>query len=129
MSLEEAIKANTAAVEKLTAQLAKGGGSASTGSKPTGKAGGKSTSGAKGVTVDQVAEAFGGYLNSGSAAAKKKAKLVVKGIVENFDAERITKIDPEQFKEAMELLAKYKDGEDPLELFESDDDDDDDGMV
>lgn len=132
MSLEDKIDALTAAIEANTKALTGGAGTKSTGTKSTGTKStgtkGKSSSGANGVTVDQVAEAFGGYLNSGSAAAKKKAKLVVKGIVENFDAERITKIDPEQFKEAMELLAQYKDGEDPLDLFDSDEDDDD-GMV
>lgn len=126
MSLEQKIEALTAAIEANTKVHSGGKAPAkSTGGKSTG---GKSTTGAKGVTVDQVAEAFGGYLNSGSAAAKKKAKLVVKAIVEKFDAERITKIDPDDFKEAMGLLTEYKDGDDPLGIFEEEDDDDD-GMV
>ena len=128
MSLEEALAANTAALEANTAALT--GGKASTGTAakktPAKKPAAKKPAA---VTVDVVAEKFGAFLNSGSAAAKKKAKVIVKGIVDNYEAERITKIDPDSFEEAIAFLKQYQDGEDPLELFESEDDDDDDGMV
>ena len=136
MSLEAKAKAFTTALIDLMTEIAASGGEspAKTTSKPaSGKpASGKAAGGKKGaeITVDTVAEKFGNYLNTGSAAAKKKAKIVVKGIIEHFEAERISKIDPDQFGEALKLLKQYEDDEDPLDLFDEDgEDDDDDGMV
>ena len=125
MSLEAALAANTAALEANTAALTGGKAPAkAAGSKPAGRAAKKAD-----ITVDVVAEKFGDFLNTGSAAAKKKAKLVVKGIVTHFEVERITKLDAEDFPKAMELLGQYQEGEDPLELFDEENEDDDGGMV
>lgn len=127
MSLEAKIEALTTAVENLTAKMEGGAPAKSTGTaKP--KATGTAKAKPKGPTVDDVAEKFATYMNKGSAAAKKKAKVVVKGIVDHFEAERITKIDPDSFPEALKLLEAYEDGEDPLELF-GEEEEDDGGMV
>ena len=124
MSLEDRIAELTAAVEANTAALL--GGEAPAKKAPAKKAPAKKTTTKKGPTVDEVAEKFGAYMTTGSAAAKKKAKQVVKAITEHFEVERVTKIDPGQFQEALDMLAQYEDDEDPLGVF---DEDDDDGMV
>ena len=129
MSLEDRIAELTAAVEANTAALLGGEAPARKGNTATrrgGKATGEKTTTKKGPTVDEVAEKFGAYMTTGSAAAKKKAKQVVKAITEHFEAERVTKIDPGQFQEALDILAQYEDDEDPLGVF---DEDDGDGMV
>lgn len=131
MSLEAKTQALAEAFADLFTEIAGGSGGAkkapakSTGSKTSNSRSGKKAE----ITVDDAAEKFGDYLNKGSAAAKKKAKQVVKAIVAHFDAERITKMDLDDLPEAMKLLEGYQDGEDPLDLFGDDDDDDDDGMV
>lgn len=130
MSLEAKTQALAEAFADLFTEIAGGSGGGKAPAKSTGSKTSNSRSGKKAeITVDDAAEKFGDYLNKGSAAAKKKAKLVVKGIVAHFDAERITKMDLDDLPEAMKLLKAYQDGDDPLDLFEDDDDDDDDGMV
>jgi hypothetical protein len=124
MSLEDRIAELTAAVEANTAALL--GGDAPAKKAPAKKAPAKKTTTKKGPGVDEVAEKFGAYMNTGSAAAKKKAKQVVKAITEHFEVERITKMDPDQFQEALDMLAQYEDDEDPLGVF---DDEDEEGMV
>lgn len=125
MSVEAKAKALSDALVDLMTEIAGSGGGSTkaTGSKPA--SGRKpAASKKKEIMVDDLAEAFGKYLNTGNAAAKKKAKSAVQGIVANFDAERVTKLDPDNFEEALDLLKQYQDGEDPLSLFDEDDGDD-----
>jgi hypothetical protein len=130
MSLEQAIKDLTAAVEANTAALA--GGASKPASKPAGKAAEKPAGKAaskpaakKGPGPDVLAETFGLYLKTGSAAERKEAKANVKAIIDHFEVDRITNLDPEHYEEALALLEQFKDGEDPLGDGEEEEEDDD----
>lgn len=130
MSLEQALAENTAALKALTAAM---GGKASTKSAAdaaieaeatrAAKAGaGKSTK-AKGPTLDDIKARFGAYL--GIEDKKERALRVanVKKICEKFDAAAISKADEKHWPEALELLTKFEEGEDPF----AEDGDDDEG--
>lgn len=125
MSLEAKTQALATAFADLIAEIAGGstGETKSAGGKAAG-AKGKAAGKKAGTTVDQLAEKFGAFLSSGSAAEKKKAKQIVGAIVQHFDAERVSKIDPENFDEALTMLAAYQNDDDPLDLFDGDGDDD-----
>lgn len=116
--LTAALEANTAIQEKVLAAL-QGGKAASaktetkaapkTESKPAGtKAGGK-----KKTSVEDVAEAFGGYLGVKDKAEREERKANVKSIVEYFGVNKATEIDPDSFDEALGYLQQYIDGETP----------------
>lgn len=100
--LIEALKANTAAHG--------GGGKDKPASKPASKPAEK-----KATTVDHVAKKFSAYLAEGG----DDAKAAVKKIVAKFGAKRVTEIPEENYDEALDLLAQYVDGEDPLSDGES----------
>lgn len=128
MSLEDAINKLTAAVEANTKALggkapAKETAGSSKPSKPA-----ASSKKKDGPDLDEVVDKFGTYLNEGSAAHKKKAKKIVAAILSKFDQARVSKLEPDDFVEALDLLAQYQEGEDPLDVFE-DEEDDDDGMM
>lgn len=110
MSLESEIKALREAIEANTAALA---GSESPAKATTKSTGTKRTT-TKTTTVDQVAKVVGTYLTEGDKAEKAKAKKNVQKIVDHFDAERVSLIDPDKFDEVLEMVASFKEGEDPI---------------
>lgn len=126
MSLEQAIKDLTAAVEANTAALA--GGESKPAAKAPAKAPAKKAPAKKaekkGPGPDDLAEAFGAYLKNGSAAERKEAKTHVKAIIDHFEVDRITNLDAEHYEEALAMLEQYKDGEDPLGDGEEEEEDD-----
>lgn len=119
MSLEAAIVKLTEAVEANTAALT-GGAAKPSGTKAADKpaskpAAGKKPAGkAKGPSPDDLAQAFGEYLKTGGSDERAEAKANVKKIIGHFDVDRITNLDAENYQEALDLLAQFKDGEDPL---------------
>lgn len=115
MSLEAAIVKLTEAVEANTAALT-GGAAKPSGTKPASKpAAGKKPAGkAKGPSPDDLAQAFGEYLKTGGSDERAEAKANVKKIIDHFGVDRITNLDAENYQEALDLLAQFKDGEDPL---------------
>lgn len=119
MSIEDKLAELTEALKENTEALQSGGGSATSKSSGT-KAPSKSTTKKDGITADQLAENFAEFMAEGSATDKKKAKKIVKAIVDHFGAARVSEIDFEDGPKAMELLKQYKDDEDPLEIFEED---------
>lgn len=118
--LADSLDRNSAAMEALNK---KAGGSApaaadkpATASKPAANkpAAGKASGGkAKALTVDDIAEAFGGYLKGGDADARAEAKDNVKAILNHFGVERASHIDPSDFAEAMKFLKQFQAGETP----------------
>lgn len=128
MSLEAKIEALTAAVEANTeAVLAAAGGAAKAPAK-SGTVAKKTTAAKKTTkkapTADDLAEQFGSYMKTGSKDARDEAKANVKAIIGHFDVDRITNLDEENYAEALELLAKFKAGENPLDDDEEEGDDD-----
>lgn len=123
MSVEAKTQALASALADLITEIAGSGGASKPASKPAAGKKPAASSKKKEIMVDDLAEAFGKFLNTGNAAAKKKAKTAVQGIVAHFEAERVTKLDPDNFEEALDLLKQYQDGEDPLSLFEEEEDD------
>lgn len=122
MSLEAKIEELTAKIGELIETM---GGETKPAGKAPAKASGKTpakSGGKKPTSPDAVAEAFGTYLASGSTAEKKKARQVVKAVVDKFDVERISALDASDFDEALSILKEYQAGEDPLEIFEEDED-------
>lgn len=129
--LADSLDRNSAAMEALNK---KAGGSAPAAadkpaaSKPAANkpAAGKASGGkAKALTVDDIAEAFGGYLKGGDADARAEAKDNVKAILNHFGVERASHIEPENFAEAMKYLKQFQAGETPD--FMNDDGGDEDG--
>lgn len=122
-ALTAAIEANTEIHKKVLAALQKAGGAStsSTASAGTKPAGDKPK---KGPTVEDIQAAFGDYLSVTDKAELKERKANVAKINNHFEVERITKADPSKFKEALALLKKFIDGEDP---FEEEGDGDDEG--
>lgn len=129
MSLEAKIDLLIEALDRNTA--AKGGDDAAPAKKTAAankpaanKTTPKKTTAKKGPTVDDLAERFGNYMKAGTKAEKAEAKANVMKIVEHFESDRITNIDPENFQEALDLLTQFEEGEDPLGGEEEDDGDD-----
>jgi hypothetical protein len=128
MSLEAAIKELTEAVKANTAAVS---GGAATGTKPAGtkpaagakKPAAKKPAAKKGPTADTIAEAFGEYLKTGDKEERDTAKTHVKAIIAHFDVGRITELDESNYQEALDLLAQYKEGEDPFGEEEEEDGD------
>lgn len=151
MSLEEALKENTAAVLKhnalLEKMLAGAGGKAtapaSTEKKTTAPADKKAdapapkkttASKSKGeITTEMMAEKVTAYLKTGDAATRADRKDHVKQIIDHYEVERFTAIEPTDFAEALEMLAAFGRGENPFSNGDDDGDDDgdgeDDGMI
>lgn len=122
MSLEAKIEALTAAVEALTEQVttqnatvAKAlGGKATTGStasKSTGTAAKKTTTSTakkttakpKAPTAEDIRGLFGPYLAGATDKATKKRLIeTTKPLLEHFGVDKITEVDEEQRKEALE---------------------------
>lgn len=130
MSLEAQIKELTEALRENTEALLSGGGAPAKGKAPAkSKADDEEKAPAKGgrkakITADVMAKKYAAFLSEGSAAEKKKAKQIVKGILEHLDAERVSAIEAENWDEAVELLTQYQNGEDPLDILDGGDDDD-----
>lgn len=123
MSLEAAIEKLTAAVEANTAALT--GGKAPATKAPAKKAPAKKAPAKKsGPTSDDLATAFGEYLKTGDKDDRAAAKANVKAIIDHFEVDRITNLDEDKYQEALDLLAQYKEGEDPLGGGEEEGDDD-----
>lgn len=119
MSLEEAIKANTAAVEALRAAVtqqnetvakalgAKGG----TAAKSTSTTAAKKTTTTKkapakpkALTAEDVRSLFGPYLaGAADKATKKRLIETTKPLLEHFGVDKITEVDAEQREEALKL--------------------------
>lgn len=118
MSLEQKAQALTDALIAVMQEVAGGGApakSAPAKSTPAKKTTAKKPAAKKAPTADDIAEAFGSYMKSGDEEERTTAKENVKAIITHFDVERITKLDASLFPEALELLAAFKRGEDPLE--------------
>lgn len=129
MSLEAKIEELTGKIDELIAVMGNGEAKAPAKKAPASGGAKKATTASKkkGPSPDDVAEAFGTYLTTGSATEKKKARTVVKAIVDKFEVERITALDESDYEEALQLLKDYQSDEDPLDLF--DDEGDDDSML
>lgn len=140
MSLEAAIKELTEAVKANTAALGgKAPAKASTKSddddeapkKPAagkpgaGKAGGK-PSGKKAPTVEDIAKRFGAYLTGKTGTDKKTAAKNVTKIVEHYDVERVSEVDPDEFPALLAMLDKFEAGENPFEDEDGEEDEDED---
>lgn len=135
--LTAALEANTAAINKMIEMS--GGKAAASGTKAaeskasTGtKASGTKATGAKAgtkkkTTVDDIAEAFGGYLGVKDKAEREERKANVKAIVDYFGVAKATELDPENFDEALGYLQQYIDGETPEFDGAGDDEGGDDG--
>ena len=126
MSLEEAIKANTAAVLEHTAQLKLmlgGAKPAAAGTKPAAAAATKPTASAPAkttttkkkaeTTAEDVAAKVTAFLKVGDKALRDERKEQVKTIIDHYGADRFTNIDPASFDEALGFLAAYEAGEAP----------------
>lgn len=115
--LIESLDRNSAAMEALNKKA--GGAAPAASEKPASKpaaskpAASKASGKAKTLTVDDIAEAFGGYLKGGDADARAEAKDNVKAILNHFGVERASHIDPGDFAEAMKYLNQFKAGETP----------------
>lgn len=103
MSLEQAIKDLTAAVEANTAAHAGGSAPAkTTGAKKP--AAGKKPATKKGPTQDDVTTKFGEYLKVSDKDEREACKANVKLILGEVGAARITEIEEADFVRALELL-------------------------
>lgn len=133
MSLEAAIKELTEAVKANTAALG-GKAPAKTSTKtddedeapkkPAGKPAGK-PSGKKAPTVEDIAKRFGAYLTGKTGTDKKTAAKNVTKIVQHYDVERVSEVDPDEFPTVLAMLDKFEAGEDPFEDGEEEEDEDD----
>ena len=111
-ALTKAVEANTAAVEKQNETVAKAlGGSAA---KSTGTAAKsttakktttrKSTAKPKALTGEDIRGLYGPYLAGASDKATKKRLIeTTKPLLEHFGVDKITEVDEDQRKEAMEF--------------------------
>lgn len=114
MSIEQLLTDLTEAIRENT-EAVKGAGGATTKKAPAKKAPAKKAPAKKQeVTVDEIAKRAGAFLKTGSKDEREAAKSAVKAIIEHFDADRITNIDPENFPEVLKLIDAYEAGEDPL---------------
>tara|TARA_Y100000593_G_scaffold83521_2_gene157528 strand:- start:31203 stop:31637 length:435 start_codon:yes stop_codon:yes gene_type:complete len=132
----EALEANTDAMTKLMESGAKSSGGstkASTSStKSTGgtKASSSKTTKSKGATTaEDVADTVGKYLKTGSKAERDERKGHVKAIIDHYDVDRFTNIDPESFDEALGYLKAFENGEDPFDGGGQEEEEDEDGAM
>lgn len=134
----EALEANTEAMHALMKDSAgsKSSGTKSTSStkaadKPASKpaASSKTTKKKGETTVEDVTEKVTTYLKTGSKAEREERKGHVKAILDHYDAERFTGIDPENFDEALGYLEAFENGDDPFGGDGAEEGDDDDAMV
>lgn len=138
MSLEDALNANTKAVQEHTAQLkmmlAGAKPAANSGSKPADKPVEKAppkttTSKTKGdPTVADVTERVTNFMKVSDKDVRDERKLQVKSIIDHYGADRFTNIDPSKFAEALSFLKAYEDGETP-DFGDGDEGGDEDDMV
>lgn len=127
MSLEDALNANTKAVQEHTAQLKlmlSGAKPPAAGaSKPADKAASKpadktppktTTSKTKGEpTVADVTERVTNFMKVSDKDVRDERKAQVKTIIDHYGVDRFTNIDPASFSEALGFLKAYEDGEEP----------------
>lgn len=146
MSLEDALKANTAAVLSHNTLLEK----MLAGSKPAGAAPATKPAGAAAApatkptskpavkkkaetTSEHVAERVKAYLKGGSESERAARKGHVKAIIDFYGSDRFTSIDPASYDEALGYLDQFEAGEDPFSEGDEADadgtDGDDDGVV
>ena len=102
MSLEDALRENTEALKANTAlmeKLAKGGGAA-------GGGGGKRTAAAKKATREDFQKAVGEYLALGeSPADRKKLKEPMQRCLKHYEIEKFADLDEKEIKPMMERVA------------------------
>jgi len=124
MSLEEALKANTAAVLAQNALLEKIAGTkpagTAAGTKPAGAVAGTKPAGARPTTkpkaeptVDDVAAKVTEFLKVGDKALRDQRKAEVKTIIDHYGVDRVTNVDPASFAEVLSFVKAYEDGEVP----------------
>lgn len=128
MSLEEALNANTKAVQEHTAQLKLMLSGAKPAGKPTMPNDKPAASGTKAAstpakttttkkkaetTAEDVAAKVTAFLKVGDKALRDQRKEEVKTIIDHYGADRFTNIDPASFDEALGFLAAYEAGEVP----------------
>lgn len=125
MSLEKAIADLTTATIAHTAALnlfLKAGGKATAGATTAGattaaaadKPKATGTKPKAGPTLEDIQTRFGAYMSVTDKQVRAERKAHVLNISGKFGAERATLIDPEHFKEALDLLTQYENGEDPF---------------
>lgn len=142
MSLEDALKANTAAVLAHTAMLEKLSSGAKAGAAPAAAAaaaGGKPAAAAAGKpaaakpaapkapTLEKVTEAVTAFLKTGDKETRDTRKGQVGLIIEHFSAARFTEIDPASWAEALGYLKDFEEGRTPAFIDEGGGGDDGDG--
>lgn len=128
MSLEDAIAANTKAVEANTAALAKlltmggakAGGAAAGAEKPADKKPATTSKTTKAPTLEVVTEKVTAFLKTGDKETREKRKGQVGQIVEHYSVERFTAIPSESWTEALGYLKDFEDGVLPAFIDEGD---------
>lgn len=135
----EALEANTEAMHSLmkdsagsksTSTSNKSADTKSTGTKSTGTKSSSKTTKSKGATtVEDVTEKVTAYLKTGSKAEREERKEHVKAIIDHYEVDRFSNIDPENFDEALGFLAQFEEGEDPFGGDGQDEDEDEDGAM
>lgn len=98
-------------------------------SKPAAKPAPKTTKSKGETTVEDVTEKVTTYLKTGSKAEREERKGHVKAILDHYEADRFTNIDPENFDEALGFLAQFEEGEDPFGGDGAEEEDEDGAMV
>lgn len=132
MSLEEAIRENTAALKEQTALLKSklGGGAAasSTSGKPaTDKpATDKPATTSKKVTLDTIKEKFGAFLGVEDKKVRAKRIEAVGAMMNHFGVAKASLLEAEQWPEALGYLKQLEAGETPDYANEGEDGDGDD---
>lgn len=126
-----ALEANTTATEEQNAKLASMMGAKAAdkpaakqadkpADKPAAKPAEKPAAGKKAapkaVTADDIAKAAGEYMKAGDDDDRAQAKANVKRIVEYFESDRLTNIDPEDFPEVLSMLKTFAAGDEPEAL-------------
>ena len=130
--LTAALEANTAAIEAMV--KASGGKPASGAAKPAAvdakPAAGKAKPAAKkGKTLDDVAAAFGAFLDTKDAETRTERKSQVRAVLDHYGADRATKLDAENFEGAIAYLQQFLDGEVPDFMDEGEEAEDDESLV
>ncbi len=142
MSLEEALKANTAALERHTAMIEKmlsGAKAAAPAAKPEPAkaeapkpaAGKATTTKRKGeITVEAFAEKLKTFLKTGDEDARVERRSFMSRLIAHYGVDKMTALDPTKFEEALDMIAKFENGDDPTAEEAGDEDGDgDDAMV
>ncbi len=122
MAIEESMKALTEALNKHTAALeafvkaaGKGGAAAAGGASSGGSTGTKNTKNTN-PTLETIQEKFGAFMSVTDKQERSQRKDIVLAIAGKFGADRATNIPEANRAEALEILAGYEKGEDPLGL-------------